>query len=99
MAFRTVDVKPQTELLLDHFRHTLSITAVEAQALFRIRSLSRRINDLEAKGYLFSRVNRKDSRGQRYVRYYLLGKKLQTPQLPPMEQQAPREPVQMELPL
>ena len=74
MAFRPVGPKRQTDLLLDHFRVRPSISALEAQALFRIRSLARRINDLEAQGHKFRRVMRKDTTGQRYVRYYYLGK-------------------------
>ena len=74
MAFPTVGPKRQTDLLLDHFSVRPDISALEAQAIFRIRSLSRRINDLEAQGHKFRRVMRKDSTGQRYVRYYYLGK-------------------------
>ena len=74
MAFRPVGPKRQTDLLLDHFKVRPDISALEAQALFRIRSLARRINDLEAQGYKFRREMRKDSTGQRYVRYYYLGK-------------------------
>lgn len=74
MAFRPVGTKPQTALLLEHFRTRPNISSLEAQALFRIRSLSRRINDLEARGHRFSRVDKKDTTGQRYVRYFYLGK-------------------------
>lgn len=52
-----------------------SITAIEASAMYRIRSLSRRINDLEEDGYRFSREPRRDERGQRYTRYHYLGRK------------------------
>lgn len=74
MAFPTVGQRRQTDLLLEHFRVRPDISALEAQAMFRIRSLSRRINDLEAAGHRFSRVMKRDSTGQRYVRYYHLGK-------------------------
>lgn len=74
MAFRPVGTKKQTDLLLDHFKTRPNISALEAAALFRIRSLSRRINDLEAKGHRFSRVAKKDTTDQRYVRYFYLGK-------------------------
>lgn len=43
--------------------------------MYRIRSLSRRINDLEEDGYRFSREPRRDERGQRYTRYHYLGRK------------------------
>lgn len=66
--------EPQTQLLLNHFKVNPSISNVEAQAMFRIRSLHRRILDLEAQGYKFARQPRKDSTGQRYTRYLFLGK-------------------------
>lgn len=72
MSFRTVLDKSQTDLLLDHFKVRSSISALEAQGILLIRSLSRRINDLEAKGYRFIREQCMDSRGQRYVRYHMV---------------------------
>ncbi len=74
MAFRTVGSKPQTSLLLDHFRVRPDISGQEARGMFRIQSLPRRILDLEKQGYRFSKVLRTDSTGQRYTRYYLVGK-------------------------
>jgi hypothetical protein len=71
--FRIVGEKPQTNLLLDHFSDKSSITAVEAAALYRIRSLSRRITDLSKGGHLFSKQHSVDPTGQRYVRYHYLG--------------------------
>ena len=73
MAFRTVGAKLQTALLLDHFDVRSNISDIEARALFRIRALPRRISDLEVKGFRFSREWKKDSTGQRYVRYHYLG--------------------------
>lgn len=73
MAFRTVGPKPQTELLLGHFRVKRDISGDEARNLFRIKSLPRRILDLEKAGHRFSRVNKTDSTGQRYTRYFYLG--------------------------
>jgi hypothetical protein len=72
MAFPTVGPKRQIDMLRDHFRVRPDISALEASAMYRIRSLSRRINDLEAKGLKFSRVKRKDPTGQTYVRYFKL---------------------------
>ena len=69
----------QTDFLLDHFKTRPSISAIEAQAMYRIRSLSRRINDLESKGYRFSREHCKDTTGQRYVRYHYLGQQSAAP--------------------
>lgn len=68
--------RPQTEILLDHFRVKPDISSLEASAMFRIRSLPRRILDLEAKGHRFMKVRRKDTTGQRYTRYFYLGKGL-----------------------
>jgi len=51
------------------------ITAIEAQALYKCRSLSRRICDLKAAGYKITTVRKTDLTGQRYVRYYLVGQK------------------------
>jgi hypothetical protein len=69
----------QTDTLLNHFT-TLrargavpSISNIEAQALFKIRALPRRISDLEARGHRFERERRVDTTGQRYVRYVHLG--------------------------
>lgn len=74
MAFRPLGHKTQVNMLLDHFRVTPTISALEAAALFRIRSLSRRVNDLEALGYTFHRDVRKDSTGQLYTRYRFIGR-------------------------
>jgi hypothetical protein len=74
MAFKPVLNRPQTDLLLDHFKVKPTITAREAEGAFKIRSLSRRINDLEDAGYTFSRTTEFDTTGQRYVRYHFIGK-------------------------
>jgi len=73
MAFRPVMQKPQIEWLLTHFKKVPSISGQEAAAMFRIRSLPRRILDLEKMGHRFSRETRYDTTGQRYVRYHYLG--------------------------
>jgi hypothetical protein len=70
---RVVGEKPQVDMLLDHFQQRPSITAVEAAALYRIRSLSRRIVDLSKMGFKFSKQHSVDPTGQRYVRYHFVG--------------------------
>jgi hypothetical protein len=70
---RIVGEKPQVDMLLDHFMQRPSITAVEAAALYRIRSLSRRIVDLSKMGFKFSKQHSVDPTGQRYVRYHFVG--------------------------
>lgn len=73
MRYRPVAGARQTSLLLAHFTRVPSISAMEAHMMFKIRSLSRRINDLEASGHKFRREHKVDSTGQRYVRYHYLG--------------------------
>lgn len=58
----------QKELLRKHFE-TKSISAYEAQGLYRIASLSRRINDLEVEGVVINRERKVDATGRAYVRY------------------------------
>jgi hypothetical protein len=61
----------QTQWLATHFLSKPSITSQEAAGMFRIRSLSRLINDLEAAGWQFIREACFDTTGQRYVRYHV----------------------------
>ena len=59
----------QVQLLEDHFNKGNTISAYEAAGLYRIASLSRRINDLEERGTQIGRVTKTDATGRRYVRY------------------------------
>ena len=61
----------QREMLKNHFNKAGSITNVEAQSIYKIRALPRRISDLEAEGMKFKRERKTDLTGQRYVRYVL----------------------------
>lgn len=65
---------PQLETLLKHFSTKGSISNVEAQAVYRIRALPRRIADLKEMGHKFSRKFDKDPTGQRYARYFYHGR-------------------------
>lgn len=83
MPFRTVMGKSQANLLLDYFKRHRDISHFEASGMFKIRSLSRRINDLEENGYRFFREGKVDDTGQRYTRYHYLGHGVPETQLRP----------------
>ena len=59
----------QVEKLKKHFEVCESISNVEAQAIYKIRALPRRICDLEDRGYVFNKEWKTDPTGQRYRRY------------------------------
>lgn len=61
----------QYHQVLNHLIDVGSITFVEANDLYRIRSLPRRIADLRANGFQITSEWKKDVLGQRYVRYSL----------------------------
>jgi hypothetical protein len=63
----------QIELLKKHFGMRDSISNVEAQSMYRIRALPRRIKDLEEfHNMKFNHILKYDPTGQRYVRYTLI---------------------------
>ena len=68
---KTLNKKSMEDLVLDHLCIKGSITAVEAQALYRCRSLSRRIATLKQEGFNIRSVLKTDATGQRYARYVL----------------------------
>jgi len=60
----------QKELLINHFNNYSSITNVEAQAVYKIRALPRRIFELrERDGYSFEHRWCRDATGQRFMKY------------------------------
>lgn len=61
----------QVEMLMQHFESCESISSGEAQMVYRIRSLPRRIMDLKERGYDFRHEWATDLTGQRYIRYVL----------------------------
>ena len=61
----------QYQLVLNHLVDVGSITFVEANDLYRIRSLTRRIADLREAGFQIISEWKKDNLGQRYTRYSL----------------------------
>ena len=61
----------QVDMLVRHFEEYESISSGEAQMVYRIRSLPRRIMDLKERGYDFRHEWSRDATGQRYIRYFL----------------------------
>lgn len=63
---------PQLRTLVNHLKKKGSITNVEAQAMYKMRALPRRIADLKDEGYTIDRKMSVDMTGQRYARYFLV---------------------------
>lgn len=64
------EYSPQCQDLLRHLASKGSITNVEAQAVYRMRALPRRIRDLKEKGHIIRSEWLFDPTQQRYVRYH-----------------------------
>ncbi len=64
----------QIDILIKHFDNQDNISNIEAQAVYKIRALPRRIADLKERGYVFKHEWKKDLTGQRYMRYFLVSK-------------------------
>jgi hypothetical protein len=62
---------PQATKVLAHLQSVGSITNVEANAVHRVRSLSRRITEIQDAGVRIAKTRRRDVTGQVYVRYSL----------------------------
>lgn len=62
----------QNQKILDHLKKVGSISWVEANDLYRVRSLTRRIADLRAAGFKIVSEWRRDLLGQKYTRYSLV---------------------------
>jgi len=59
----------QLEALQKHFKNRKTITADEAVNKYSIKSLSRRIVDLEEQGMKFDRQRLLSNEGRQYTRY------------------------------
>jgi len=64
-------ISPQALKVLQHLQDTGSISNVEAHAVHRVRSVSRRITELRNAGHRIEKRQCRDVTGQRYVRYVL----------------------------
>ena len=65
-------MKSQKDKILDHLINVGSISFVEANDLYRCRSLTRRIADLRQAGHKIGSEWRRDTLGQKYTRYSLV---------------------------
>lgn len=61
----------QNETLLTHLRTHGSISPMEANHLYRVAHLARRIKDLKEAGQDITTELKQDPTGRRYARYYL----------------------------
>lgn len=71
---KTVNRKTMKELIQNHLKLERSISNIEAQNLYRCRALPKRISELRAEGMDIRPMWQRDLTGQRYVRYYFMGK-------------------------
>lgn len=63
----------QDEMVARHLESVGSITCMEAQTVYRARSLTSIISRLRNKGMEISSERKTDPTGQRYVRYHYIG--------------------------
>ena len=66
--------KTQTDLIAEHLYKKGSITNVEAAAMYKARSLTKRIHEIKSRGAVIRSEWCRDPMGQRYVRYWLVKK-------------------------
>ena len=64
-------LKPQTQMILDHLKSYGHITPVEAGAVYKVRSLSKRISEIKEAGHKIKTQLKADACGQRYAYYSL----------------------------
>lgn len=64
----------QEQRILDHLLDVGSISGIEAQSMYKVRSLTRRITSLRREGWDILSEWKVDHTGQRYVRYWLRSK-------------------------
>ena len=64
---------PQAQQVLTHLTNHGQLTGVEAEAVYRIRHLPRRVADLRDAGFSIKSNRKQDPTGQRYVAYELVG--------------------------
>jgi predicted transcriptional regulator len=65
-------LSPQALTVLNHLEAAGSITNVDAHVVLKVRSVSRRITELTDAGYVINKEWKRDTTGQRYVKYHLV---------------------------
>lgn len=70
-AVNAGSLTPQSESIARHLLANKSITGVEAAAIYKTRSITRRIADIRDLNVDVRSERRNDHTGQRYVRYVL----------------------------
>jgi hypothetical protein len=66
----TARLSPQTATILRHLLRVGEISGVEAQAMYKARSLTKRISEIN-EFFLVESEWKRDTTGQRYVRYFM----------------------------
>lgn len=61
----------QEEIVLRHLKTVGSLSGVEAEDLYRVRDLPKRISVLKSEGHDITTQMKRDALGQRYARYAL----------------------------
>lgn len=61
----------QNEMLMEHFKIGKSISAFEAQGLYRIARLAACVRSLIVKNIDIKKIMKEDTTGRRYARYYI----------------------------
>lgn len=69
--FRPLMGLAQEKLIIDHMLDKGSISGMEADHLYKVKDLPRRIYTLRNEGWKIASIRLKDNCGQRYVRYVL----------------------------
>ena len=68
---KVVELYPMDMAVLNHLKQVGHITNVEANAVLKCRSVSKRISSLRKAGHPIHREFKVDSQGQRYARYVM----------------------------
>lgn len=67
----------QEERILEHLKQIGTISGREAEDLYRVRDLPKRISVLKREGHSIERLLKTDMNGQRYARYFMQGNRSQ----------------------